>query len=135
MENEKLVSIITPIYDTQKYISETIESVINRIYQNWEMIIIDNFSTDYSINTVLMKKDLIIKFRDIHLVVLEYLYFWIENLMINKKVYLIKENLINYRVLRKSASNRSSDQGFRKLYYLYSLLLNEKKITYLILDM
>lgn len=45
MENN-LVSIITPEYNSEKFISETIKSVQNQTYQNWEMIIVDDCSTD-----------------------------------------------------------------------------------------
>lgn len=41
-----LVSIIMPSYNTARYISETIQSVINQTYQNWELIIVDDCSTD-----------------------------------------------------------------------------------------
>ena len=47
-----LVSIITPSYNSEKFISETIESVINQTYPNWEMIIIDDQSTDKSCDIV-----------------------------------------------------------------------------------
>ena len=43
---ETLVSIITPTYNSEKFISETIQSVLNQTYQNWEMIIVDDCSTD-----------------------------------------------------------------------------------------
>ena len=38
-EMDELVSIITPAYNSEKYIAETIESVLNQTYKNWEMII------------------------------------------------------------------------------------------------
>jgi teichuronic acid biosynthesis glycosyltransferase TuaG len=40
------VSIITPSYNSEKFISETIQSVQNQTHQNWEMIIIDDCSQD-----------------------------------------------------------------------------------------
>jgi len=43
-----LVSIITPSYNSKKYIKETIDSVKQQIYKNWEMIIVDDCSPDNS---------------------------------------------------------------------------------------
>ncbi len=43
---EPLVSIITPSYNSEKFIEETIKSVIKQTYNNWEMIIVDDCSTD-----------------------------------------------------------------------------------------
>lgn len=43
---EGLVSIITPTYNSAKYISETIQSVQGQTYLNWEWIIIDDGSSD-----------------------------------------------------------------------------------------
>lgn len=41
-----LVSIIMPSWNTEKYIAKSIESVINQTYENWELIIVDDCSTD-----------------------------------------------------------------------------------------
>lgn len=43
---QELVSIITPTYNCSKFIEQTIESVLNQSYSNWEMIIVDDCSDD-----------------------------------------------------------------------------------------
>ncbi|MYW23422.1 glycosyltransferase [Bacillus thuringiensis] len=42
------VSVITPSYNSIRFIGETISSVQNQSYENWEMIIVDDGSTDQS---------------------------------------------------------------------------------------
>lgn len=42
------VSIVTPVYNAEKLISETIESVLNQTYSDFEMLIVDDCSTDNS---------------------------------------------------------------------------------------
>lgn len=57
--SSKLVSIITPNYNSSKFIEETIASVQAQIYSHWEMLITDDGSTDNSIEIIRMlsKKD------------------------------------------------------------------------------
>ena len=49
---EPLVSIITPLYNSEKYIGKTIESVLNQTYKSWEMLIIDDCSKDNGVKIV-----------------------------------------------------------------------------------
>ena len=52
-------TIITPSYNSEQYIDETIKSVISQTYQNWELIIIDDDSSDNSVRIIenYVKKD------------------------------------------------------------------------------
>lgn len=43
------VSIVTPVYNEQEYLAECIESVLAQTYQNWDYTIVDNCSTDRSL--------------------------------------------------------------------------------------
>lgn len=43
-----LVSIVLPVFNSEKYITECLESIVSQTYQNWELLIIDDGSTDNS---------------------------------------------------------------------------------------
>jgi glycosyltransferase involved in cell wall biosynthesis len=49
LTEQPFVSIVTPIYNGEKYLAECIESVLEQTYSNWEYIILDNCSTDDSV--------------------------------------------------------------------------------------
>ena len=50
--NEKLVSIVMVNYNQERFIKEAIDSVIAQTYQNWELIIVDDGSTDQSVDII-----------------------------------------------------------------------------------
>lgn len=56
---KELVSIITPSYNSEKFISKTINSVLLQTYTNWELIIVDDVSPDNANNIIeeYVKKD------------------------------------------------------------------------------
>ena len=49
MDSETFVSIVTPVYNGEKYLAECIESVLAQTYRNWEYLIVNNCSTDTSL--------------------------------------------------------------------------------------
>ncbi|MEN0054041.1 MAG: glycosyltransferase [Mucilaginibacter sp.] len=46
MENSPLVSVCMPAYNADKYIAEAVQSVLSQSYTNWELIIVNDGSTD-----------------------------------------------------------------------------------------
>ena len=57
----KLVSVIVPVYNVEKYIYETISSVLNQSYTKFELLIIDDRSPDHSIEICQQFKDIRLK--------------------------------------------------------------------------
>jgi glycosyltransferase involved in cell wall biosynthesis len=46
MKNDPLVSIVLPTYNGSRYVAQSIQSCIDQTYRNWELIIVDDCSTD-----------------------------------------------------------------------------------------
>lgn len=58
MQNDTLVSVIVPVYNSEIYLDECIESILNQDFEKYEIIIVDDASTDgsYEIARTYMKK-------------------------------------------------------------------------------
>ena len=50
LKNNPLISIVLPVYNGEKYLSQSIESCLNQTYTNIELIIVNDCSTDGSLN-------------------------------------------------------------------------------------
>ena len=67
MNNNPLVTIVTPVYNGEKFIEQTILSVINQTYTNIQYIVIDGQSSDNTvkiINKFLNKIDYFVSKKD-----------------------------------------------------------------------
>ena len=49
---KKVVSVIIPVYNVEKFIFKTVESVMNQDYKNIEIILVDDGSPDDSANII-----------------------------------------------------------------------------------
>lgn len=61
MYNNKTVSVITPVYNCENYIGETIESALSQTYQDIEILLVDDCSKDKSAEII---KDYVTKYPD-----------------------------------------------------------------------
>ena len=62
IREEPLVSMITPVYNSEKYIGDTINSVLKQTYSNWEMLIAEDCSQDNKEAVIRQFKDSRIKY-------------------------------------------------------------------------
>ena len=59
MIEAKHISVVMPVYNGEKYIKKSIESILNQTYSNLELIIVNDFSNDSTLEIILqfIKKD------------------------------------------------------------------------------
>jgi teichuronic acid biosynthesis glycosyltransferase TuaG len=49
---KNLVSVITPVFNSEKYITQTFQSLLNQTYSNWEWVLVDDCSSDNSVRII-----------------------------------------------------------------------------------
>lgn len=52
-----LVSVIMPVYNSEKYIEQSVKSILNQTYENLELIIVDDASTDRTAEKLYLEND------------------------------------------------------------------------------
>jgi teichuronic acid biosynthesis glycosyltransferase TuaG len=52
MDSANLISIVMPAYNSESHIQDSIQSIINQSLHNWELIIVDNCSTDGTVDII-----------------------------------------------------------------------------------
>ncbi|WP_434637979.1 glycosyltransferase family 2 protein [Sulfurimonas sp. NW7] len=108
-------------FDNQKLVNflKTVISMKNIIY----------YINYINVNSVLLKKSALVNFEEEkNLIAVEDWQLWIKLIRNEKKIVLLKEKLLNYRVHNASISNRETDIGYRKALYLLSLIFLKKEI-------
>ena len=47
-----MVSIVVPVHNAEQYIRQTVDSVLHQTYTDWELILVDDVSTDHSVDVI-----------------------------------------------------------------------------------
>ena len=157
---ESLVSIITPVYNSQDYLEETILSVLNQTYSNWELLLINDCSTDnsYEIIKKYLEKDKRIKYlkndknsgpaitrnRGIKEAKGEYIAFldsddlWYENKLERQINFMQTNNIVishgDYEMIDENGKYLKSVNTKIELDYFNLLKENQIKTSFLILN-
>ena len=58
----EMISVLMTVYNAEKYVSNSVESILLQKYKNFELIIVDDLSTDNTVNILKTIKDERIKF-------------------------------------------------------------------------
>lgn len=66
LKNNPFISIVLPVYNGEKYLSQSIESCLNQTYTNIELIIVNDCSTDGSLNIANSYADIDVRVRIIN---------------------------------------------------------------------
>ena len=56
-QDQPLVSVVLPTYNHAHFLKDAIDSVLKQDYSNWELIVIDNYSTDHTDQVISLFKD------------------------------------------------------------------------------
>lgn len=64
MRQQPLVSVLMPVYNGQEYLAEAIQSIIRQTYSNWELLILNDASTDNSKEIALSFSDSRIRYEE-----------------------------------------------------------------------
>ena len=78
MKDYGFVSIILPVYNAARFIAEAILSVLSQTYSHWELLVIDDFSTDESATIIqyYVQQDRRIKYFKTEKTCTHYIKFW-----------------------------------------------------------
>lgn len=107
--------------------NQRIRNFLKYFISDKRLILYFNF---ININSLMLRRCVSREFlEDINLIAIEDWYHNICLLTKDKRIFLIEEKLVNYRVHEQALSNRNSDIVYRKIYYMYSLFFLNKEIS------